>query len=444
MGDTQKTFKNFLKKKSPSLEFYDASAMFITQYILQFMLQLILMVVGYIVIADMLKVETSTQEGLEAVTNKFTAFTASTAGLTIVTLLNETTMILSPLAYWKVKSFNVFKGVGFKRKVNGGQIAMTLPIACTLLAGFMPVANLFVTLVYKTGYKYTGAEIVVDSFGKLVLFLLVTAAIPAVCEEILHRGMIARAGSKLSFLAGLLLSSTIFAFMHGSPIQLVHQFFVGAVCTLVYFMTGSIWIPVLVHFFNNAITLIASYINYAVNGATSVSISWWLLLIMCIVGIGGLVGCLYALYVISYRKRKKEDEIAEKSEITVEIASDAKSDSIPDNAAALTENGENASDADSEPQGEVIYVDKRKRGMRAFEEKLAYLFASPEEVAKRKLEQQKLDEELSRYSAEKREVFYSMQKEDKVEIKKKNSRGVIFALVVVFVIWILNTLGGYL
>ena len=46
MGDTQKTFKNFLKKKTPSLEFYDASAMFIVQFILQFMLQLIMMVLG--------------------------------------------------------------------------------------------------------------------------------------------------------------------------------------------------------------------------------------------------------------------------------------------------------------------------------------------------------------------------------------------------------------
>lgn len=441
MSDTQKTFKNMLKKKTPSLEFYDASAMFITQYILQFMLQLIMMVLGYIIIADMLKVETSTQDGLEAVTQKFTAFTASTAGLTIVTLLNETTMILSPLAYWKVKSFNVFKGVGFKRKVNIAQIAMTLPIACLLLAGFMPVANLFVTLVYKTGYEYTGANIVVDSFGKLILFLVVTAMIPAVCEEILHRGMIARAGSKLSFLAGLLLSSTIFAFMHGSPIQLVHQFFVGVVCTLVYYMTGSIWIPILVHFFNNAITLLASYINFAVNNATTVAISWWVMLIMCVVGIGGLFGCLYALYAISYKKRKKEDETAESNSISAIVeVSDANqlSDESVENSSTSTDNTSTANN-------EIVYVDQRKKkGISAFEEKLAYLFTSPEQIAKQKEEKAKLDEQLKEYSPEKREVFYSMQNEDKVETKKKNSRGVIFALVVVFVIWIINTLGGYM
>lgn len=440
MSDTQKTFKNFLKKKSPSLEFYDASAMFIVQYILQFMLQLIFMVVAYIVIADMLKVQTSTQEGLEAVTNKFTLFTASTAGLTIITLLNETTMILSPLAYWKVKSFNVFEGIGFKRKVNGGQIAMTLPIACLLLAGFMPVANLFVSLVYMTGYEYTGTDIVVDSFGKLVLFLVVTAVIPAICEEILHRGMLARAGSKISFFAGLMLSSTIFAFMHGSPVQLVHQFFVGVVCALVYYMTGSIWIPILVHFFNNAITLIASYVNFAVNGSTTLNMPWWLLLLMCIVGIGGLFGCLYAMYAISYKKRKKEDcSAAEKT-----VQEDLQSDSLPQDE----QNSQNelSASCDAAPDtNEVVYVDKRKKKpLKVFQEKLAYLFTSPEQIQKQKEEKAKLDEQLAEYSPEKREVFYSMQNEEQVEIKKKNSRGIIFGLVVVFVIWLINTLGGYL
>lgn len=447
MSDTQKTFKNFLKKKTPTLEFYDASAMFIVQFILQFMLQLIMMVLGYIIIADLLHADTTTKEGLEAVTTKFSAFTASTVGLTVITLMNEVTMILSPLAYWKVKCFNVFKGVGFKRKVNGGQIAMTLPIAILLLMGFMPIANLFVTLVYMTGYKYTGSDIVVDSFGKLVLFLVTTAIIPAICEEILHRGMIARAGRKISFLAGLLLSSTIFAFMHGSPVQLVHQFFVGVVCTLVYYMTGSIWIPVLVHFFNNAITLIASYANFAIKGSTSITVPWWGLLIMCVVGIGGLFGCLYALYVISYKKRKKEDELASAGSENAETSiSDESALTVEGQTASEDGSAQNTSETEkieTLPEPEVVYVGKRKKGVKVFEEKMAYLFTSPEQIAEEKKKQAELEQQLSEYSPEKKEVFYSMQNDDNVETKKKNSRGVIFALVVVLVIWLINTIGGY-
>ena len=58
-------------------------------------------------------------------------------------------------------------------------------------------------------------------------------------------------------------------------------------------------------------------------------------------------------------------------------------------------------------------------------------------------EEQELDEQLKDYSEEKKEVYASLRQEDKVQLKKKNSRGIIFALVVVLVIWIINTVAGY-
>lgn len=407
--DTQnkKGFVNSFKKKTPALEFYDASAMFIGQFILQYMLQLVLMILASSILAYKLGVDVSTADGSDAVQNAFDLFTASTGGIILVTILNESTMLLSPLCYWKIKSFNVFKGMGFTRKVNGGQMAMTLPIAIGLLAGFMPIASIFVYLVNLTGYNYSGANIVVDSFGKLVLYLIFVAAIPAICEEILHRGIIARGGSRISIFIGIILSSTIFAFMHGSPMQLVHQFFVGVVCCLVYYMTGSIWANILVHFFNNAITLISGYVIYLITGSTDLSIPWWGLLILCLGGLAILVGSLIGMYKICYAKRKKED-----AKLGVE------------------------------EQEEVIYSGK-KQPIKIFNKKLAYLFKSPDQTLAQLKEEQELDEVLKDYSEEKKEVYASLRQEDKVQLKKKNSRGIIFALVIVLVIWIINTIAGY-
>ena len=404
------TNKRFFKKSAQSLEFYDASAMFIVQFVLQYMLQLIMMILGFIIIADSLGVSMTDDDGYRQVTEKFSLFTASTGGIVLLTFLNESTMILSPLAYWKVKSFNVFKDMGFKRKVNGGQIAMTLPTAITLLAGFMPIASLFVMLVQKTGYNYSGADIVVDSFPKLLLYLVFVSAIPALCEEILHRGIIARSASKFSYFIGVLISSALFAFMHGSPMQLVHQFFVGVVCSLVYYMTGSIWISALVHFFNNAVTLVSGYVIYLITGSTELNMPWWAMLIMCIVGLCGLFFSLWGMYKISYAKRKKEDK-----ELGLEV--------------------EDAAD-------NVVHVGKKKP-LKVFNEKMAYLFISAEQIAQKRAEQAKLEEQLGEYSEEKKEVFLSMQQEDDVDLKKKNHRGVIFSFVIVLAIWIINTIAGY-
>ena len=405
------TNKRFFQKSASTLEFYDARAMFIVQFVLQYMLQLVMMILGFMIIADSFGVSMTTADGYQFVTEKFSLFTASTGGIILVTFLNESTMILSPLAYWKVKSFNVFKDLGFKRKINGKQIAMTFPIAATLLAGFMPIATLFVALVQKTGYHYSGADITVDSFPKLLLYLVFVSAIPAVCEEILHRGIIARSARKFSYFIGVILSSTLFAFMHGSPIQLVHQFFVGVVCSLVYYMSGSIWISALTHFFNNAITLIAGYIVYAATGASDLAMPWWAMLIMCVIGLVGLFFSLWGMYKICYAKRKKEDAMLNLDE--------------------------------QNQEGEVIHIGKKKF-LKAFNEKMDYLFTSPEQVAQKKADTAKLDEQLGEYSEEKKEVYQSLRQEDEVNIKKKNSRGVIFSLVIVLAIWLINTISGYL
>ena len=403
----KKGFMSSFKKKTPTLEFYDASAMFIGQFILQYILQLILMFVAYSVLAYKLGVDVSTADGETAVQDAFTLFTASTGGIILVTLLNESTMLLSPLCYWKIKSFNVFKGMGFTRKVNGGQMAMTLPIAIGLLAGFMPIASAFVYLVNLTGYNYSGADVVVDSFGKLVLYLIFVAAIPAVCEETLHRGIVARGGSRISIFAGIILSSTIFAFMHGSPMQLVHQFFVGVVCCLVYYMTGSMWANILVHFLNNAITLVSGYVIYLITGSTELAIPWWGLIILCVGGLAILVGSLIGMYKICYAKRKRENE-------QLSIAT---------------------------PQ-EVVYSGKNKY-LKIFNQKLAYLFKSNDEVLEENRKAEELNEQLKDYSEEKKEVYASLNQEDKALLRKKNSRGIIFALVVVLAIWIINTMAGY-
>ena len=403
----KKGFLNSFKKKNATLEFYDASAMFIGQFILQYMLQLIMAILASSILTYKLGVDISGKEGADAVENAFNAFTASIGGIILVTLLNESTMLLSPLCYWKIKSFNIFKGMGFKRKVNGGQIAMTLPIAIGLLAGFMPLASAFVYLVNLTGYHYNGANIVVDSFGKLVLYLIFVAIIPAICEETMHRGIIARGGSRISIFAGIILSSTLFALMHGNPMQLVHQFFVGVVCCLVYYMTGSIWANILVHFFNNAITLISGYVIYLITGSTDLAVPWWGMIILCVGGLAILVGCLIAMYKICYAKRKSEDK-----ELGIE------------------------------EKEEIVYTGK-KRLLKIFNEKLAYLFKSPDQVLEEKKQAQEIEDELKDYSEEKKEVYSSLRQEDKVQLKKKNSRAIIFALIVVLVIWIINTIGGY-
>ena len=91
---------------------------------------------------------------------------------------------------------------------------------------------------------------------------------------------------------------------------------------------------------------------------------------------------------------------------------------------------------------EVVYTGKRK-ALKVFNEKMDYLFISPEQRAQEKAKRDALNELTEEYSQEKKEVFLSMRQEENETVKKKNSRGIIFSFVIVLAIWIINTISGY-
>ena len=199
--------------------------------------------------------------------------------------------------------------------------------------------------------------------------------------------MIARAAKNFSYFWGVIISGALFAFMHGSPMQLVHQFFVGVVCSLVYYMSGSIWISALVHFFNNAITLISGYVIFKITGSSDLTMPWWAMLLLCVAGICGLFFSLFGMYKISYAKRKKED--------------------------ALVCDGEN----DAE---EVVYTGKRK-ALKVFNEKMDYLFISPEQRAQEKANATRSTNLPKNTRKRKRKYFYLCDRKEKRKISTKTA-----------------------
>jgi sodium transport system permease protein len=93
----------------------------------------------------------------------------------------------------------------------------------------------------------------------ILLNLLVFALLPAVCEELLHRGVIAPAlARRLGFWAGLVLSSLLFGFFHFNLARLLPTTLLGMAAGFVRLRSGSLAPAILLHFVYNAGLLIAS------------------------------------------------------------------------------------------------------------------------------------------------------------------------------------------
>ncbi len=184
------------------------------------------------------------------------------------------------------------------------QLFLTPVIAIAAILVFLPLANLWDSFLGIIHYHGPAPKMpAYSNVGVYFLSLLVMSVIPAFGEELIMRGNVFHGLSSRGVWFGIIFSALFFSLMHASPIQTVHQFGLGMVLAIVMILTDSLWSCVLVHFFNNfiSITLTAylpqvqtiylnlGYFNWLV-GAASV-----------IVGLFILVLALYAMYRLSGR-----------------------------------------------------------------------------------------------------------------------------------------------
>ena len=97
----------------------------------------------------------------------------------------------------------------------------------------------------------------------LAVNLLVMALVPAVCEEFLFRGALQQVLVKWFRKPHLavFVTAVIFSLGHGDVFAFLPRFFIGLVLGYVFMYCGSIWLNVGIHFANNAMIVILSYMN---------------------------------------------------------------------------------------------------------------------------------------------------------------------------------------
>lgn len=198
------------------------------------------------------------------------------------------------LIYAKVRRLDIINVARICKPKSVWQLLLTPLVAIAAILVFLPLANMWTSFLGIIGYHGPGVTMpAYSNVGVYFLSLLVMAALPAFGEELLMRGNVFGGLSSRNIWFGILMSALFFSLMHASPLQTVHQFGLGMVLAIVFVITGSLWACVLVHFFNNfiSITLTAylpqvdaiyfklGYFNWLV-GAASVVIGLFILILV--------------------------------------------------------------------------------------------------------------------------------------------------------------------
>lgn len=89
------------------------------------------------------------------------------------------------------------------------------------------------------------------SVSNTLYLILAYAALPAVCEEFLFRGILCREYENKGVFRAIVISSFFFALLHFNIENLLVYLFCGAVLGLVLYATRSLWGAVIVHFLYN-------------------------------------------------------------------------------------------------------------------------------------------------------------------------------------------------
>ena len=103
----------------------------------------------------------------------------------------------------------------------------------------------------------------VNTIGGLLLNMVVVALIPAIGEELTFRGVLQQALTRKmkNPHVAIILSAAIFSFIHFQFYGFLPRMFLGVLLGYMFYVTGSLWTSMLMHFLNNGTAVVLYYLN---------------------------------------------------------------------------------------------------------------------------------------------------------------------------------------
>lgn len=110
--------------------------------------------------------------------------------------------------------------------------------------------------------ELTEAFLKVETTGGLLFNLFMIAFLPAIGEELLFRGVIQRifTGWTRNHHWGIWISAILFSALHIQFYGFVPRMLLGVLFGYLLVWSGSMWLPIVAHFFNNGFAVVAMYL----------------------------------------------------------------------------------------------------------------------------------------------------------------------------------------
>ena len=226
--------------------------------------------------------------------------------------------VVPPIVYYYItRKENRMQALGLRRLsspwwliiVALALMFVSIPVTTTLttwnegmhLGGAFSGIEKWMKELEETAQALTDKMTNVDTIGGLLLNLLVIALIPAVGEEMTFRGVIQQSLTRrMNPHIAIILSAAIFSFFHFQFFGFLPRLFLGILLGYMFYITGSLWTSILMHFVNNGASVTLYYLGNI--GVIEDAEHWgetqnvWIIVASAVMTLG--------LIIWSWRKRK--------------------------------------------------------------------------------------------------------------------------------------------
>lgn len=162
-----------------------------------------------------------------------------------------------------------------KDKMSSNVTKKRVMSICLIMLGYILMRNALVSPIFDVlEGRLNGQEVnsPIDKFtlDQIILYIGIyiyqSLAIAPITEELLFRGVILKGMmNNYSVKKSIIISSILFAIIHGTLQQGVYAFITGIIFSMIYIYTGSVKLSILAHFLNNICIVIPTPSGFIIN-----------------------------------------------------------------------------------------------------------------------------------------------------------------------------------
>lgn len=177
----------------------------------------------------------------------------------VLLLFGVSVFLFSSISKNKIKDTLTFYGY---RKISG-----TTVLLCFLMGIIVFFLNVFISSFFSSflslfGYK-SGSSTLPSSYPMwlLIINLILTAVLPAICEETVHRGMLLNTKMGKNYKWTIIITAILFGLLHMNIDQFFYATIIGIFLGYITVNTKTIYPAIIIHFTNNALSVMLTYSN---------------------------------------------------------------------------------------------------------------------------------------------------------------------------------------